>query len=214
MDPRYQPTMTDIVRAPEHLRNLRETKLTVNDLRVDLIEVPQCKLRRIIHQFDQVDACLFSLDLSSYDVYGEDSPGCNRLEQSLRFFKAIARSGHFACTPIFLCCVNFKELRRKLATSPLSIHFPNYAGVNDATAVAKFVLERCQQVVTPDQDLFHHVAEDDAEDQSTIRFFEEKAASLPATACLNKTMGFQSASYRLRDRLGTGYRSRLLSSPD
>ncbi len=192
--------MSDVIRAPEHLQTVRETRLAIKGLNADLIEVPHGRLARVIHQFDRVDACLFSLDLTSYDRYGEDDQGRSTLEQGLSLFQGICKS--FDTKPIMLICVNFGAFRKKLRTSPLSIHFPDYKGGSDATAAANFLLRRCKRMVGGDQDLFHHFAEDDAEDDSTIQFLEDKIADLPGREYLIRMLVLQSSwAIRTSDKL-------------
>lgn len=184
--------MSDIIRAPEHLQTVKETRLAIDNLNADLIEVPHGRLARVIHQFDHVDACLLSLDLASYDRYNEDDKGRNMLEQGLSLFRGICRS--FDTKPIMLVCVNLNAFRKKLKTSPLSIHFPDFKGGSDASAAANFILRRCKGMVGRDQDLFYHFAEDDAEDPSTIRFLEDKIAGLPGREYMIRMLGLQSSS--------------------
>jgi guanine nucleotide-binding protein G(i) subunit alpha len=211
LSPGYRPTLTDVIRAPERLNTIRETKLSLEDLNVALIEVPHGSLGRIIHQFDEVDACLLTLDLASYDRYTEENDGRNTLEQGIRLFKGICRV--FSSKPIFLVCVNFKAFRDKLATSPLSIHFPDYKGGCNPTAAAKFILRRCKQLIVKDQDFFHHFAEDDAEDPSTVQFFKEMTSSLPATTYLIRALGLKPPpSASTSERYRAVFRPRQLSS--
>lgn len=198
--------MSDVIRAPERLQTVRETRLAIDNLNADLIEVPHGRLARVIHQFDHVDACLLSLDLTSYDRYSEDDKGHNTLEQGLSLFRGVCRS--FGTKLIMLVCVNFSAFRKKLNTSPLSIHFPDFKGDGDPSAAANFILRRCKRMVGEDQDLFHHFAEHDAEDPSTIRFLESKIAGLPGREYMIRMLGLQSssairASGQPRPRTGT-----------
>ena len=184
--------MSDVIRAPEHLQTVRETRLAIDNLNADLIEVPHGRLARVIHQFEHVDACLLSLDLASYDRYSEEDKGRNTLEQGLSLFRGICRS--FGTKPIMLVCVNFSAFRKKLKTSPLSIHFPDFKRDGDPSAAANFVLRRCKRMVCGDQDLFYHFAEHDAGDDSTIRFLESKIAGLPGREYMIRMLGLQSSS--------------------
>ena len=206
LTPKYQPTMSDVIRAPERLQTVRETRLAIENLNADLIEVPHGRLARVIHQFDHVDACLLSLDLTSYDRYSEDDKVRNTLEQGLSLFKGICRS--FDTKPIMLVCVNFSAFRKKLKISPLSIHFPDFKGGSDPSAAATFILRQCKRMLCGNQDLYHHFAEDDATDPSTIRFLERKIAGLPGREYMIRMLGLQSssairASEQPRTRAGT-----------
>jgi G-protein alpha subunit len=159
---------------------------------VDLIEVPNCKLRRIIHQFDEVDACLLTLDLASYDHYLEEGKGHNTLETSLRPFKGICRM--FKNKAIFLVCLNFKLFSKKLAKTPLSVHFEAYTGGADPGSAADYILERCRRLAMKDQEFFFHVADDDAEDTTTVDFFKTKTAGLLGTAYMLRALGLQNTT--------------------
>ena len=163
----------------------------------------------MLHQFEEVDACLLSLDLASYDQYFEEYQSRNNLDQGLRFCKDICRS--FPTKPIILILTNFKIFREKLKKSPLGIHFPDFKG-KDTTAAADYILRRFKRgILTRDQELYHHFAQDDAEDQSTVNFVEEKLASLPGREIMVRVLGLQSST-AIKATDDSRFRSRLLSA--
>lgn len=215
MDPDYTPNRTDLIRAPEKLTTIRETSLAMDDLYAKLIEVPHGKLGRIIHQFDDVDACLFSIDLASYDRYHGEDNQYNVLETSIRLFKGICMSAFLNAKPILLVFVNTSTFRRKLTTCPLSIHFPGYKGGVDGDTSMAFLVRRCKRATAPHQELFVHFAEDDAEDVSTVQFFQKRISRVPATAYVMKALGWQTgpaSTVRYSDSSRAVFRPRLLSA--
>ena len=174
--------------------------------------MPHSRLGRLIHQFEGVDACLLSLDLASYDRYLEENEGRNSLEQGIRLLKGACVT--FTSKPILLVCMNFSTFRRKLTTSPLSIHFPDFKGGSDPTAATNYILRRCKRMIAKDQDLYHHFAEDEAEDVSTVKFFKDQITILPMREYIIRAFGLHSSSTsRASDMYRGGFRRRLVSSP-
>lgn len=176
-----------MIKAPETLDHVRETKLTMNNMTAEMVEVPNGSAK-IFHHFDGVGACLFTIDLASYDQYLDTEGSCNALKSAMAYLNAVCTSQWFYSSCILLCFTNTDVFARKLIKSPLETHFETYTGGADLAAATQHLLKRCQQANRLDLPLFWHFAEDDAQDPSTIRFVRESLTTLP-TAWYLREMG-------------------------
>jgi hypothetical protein len=174
----YAPSLTDMIKiGSEHGSTATEATIAVEDVLVNLIDAPQPKISRLIKHFEDADAYLLSLDLSSYNEYGEGST-LNLLEANIKSIKRRWKLNS-PMKPVLLVMYHAAAFRRKLATSPLSKHFSDYQGPKDFASAKDFVLQRCRGALHPEQPLFHHFSDDDAEDTAIVDFFKETVLELP-----------------------------------
>ena len=199
MNPTYVPNLLDVIKTPDKIKTVRETRIAVDSLTVNLIEPPQNNLARTLHLFDIVDAFAFNFDLATYDRYIDENGGCNTLEKGLQYFKSVCQSRAFTSKPIVLFMVNSACFERKLKTSSFSPHFKDYRGENHVDQVVRYILNRCKQVMTSNQVVFCHTASDDTNDRSTAAFFETTMLELSSLSFLQQTMGIDSPTAHSRD---------------
>jgi hypothetical protein len=151
-----------------------------------------------------------SIDLAAYDKKTRENT--NVLHESLRLFKAMSRS-ILGSRPMLLVLMNMGVLEKQLRKSPFNVHFPEYRGQNNATAIGQYILKRCKRTLNNDQEIFSHFANDDAEDVTTIDFFSKYASGLPSLAIMTKILGLQTTSvHRNTDGTHAVFRKRLLST--
>ena len=183
LQPDYEPTLTDIVKSDEDQKaTATEAKLAVEDISVDIIDAPQPKLQRFMRHFDDADAFLITLDLSTYDHYPEGS-NLSSLELTLQEVKNRCRHNWHGEKPVIVVMYNTAVFRRKVAVS--SNHFSDCRPPKDFQAAKDYVLQRCRRVIHPEQPLFYHYSEDDAEDPLIVDFFKKSVLELPhLIACI------------------------------
>lgn len=75
-----------------------------------------------------------------------NSPGQNRMMESLVLFDSVVNSRWFMRTSIILFLNKVDLFKLKLAKSPLGNWFPDYSGGNDVNRAAKYLLWRFNQV--------------------------------------------------------------------
>lgn len=178
LQPIYKPTLTDMIKTnEEHTAAATEVKMTVDDITVDIIDAPSPKLSRLMRHFEDADAYLLTLDLSTYDQYADDST-TNLLSRAISSISSRWKINRQS-NPVLLILYNAAIFRRKLPTSPLATHFPSYRGARDFDSAKEHIRACCRKMLKPEQAVFHHYSEDDAEDPATIEFFKESVRELP-----------------------------------
>jgi guanine nucleotide-binding protein G(i) subunit alpha len=118
-----------------------------------------------IHQFSEVTAVLFVVDILCYDNYISEH---NEMMDRLVLFDSVINSKWFPENTIVLFLSNISEFRRKLASSPLKDNFPDFNGGKDPDQAAEYLLGRFKQVDRSPRDRFYtHLV--DPYDASNIR---------------------------------------------
>ena len=182
----YVPSSIDIIRAPEQVRTLRDTRLSLKGVTVELIEPPHNNLPKILNQFEDTEGCLAYVDISTYDRYLKDDDNKTALQMTLHYLQAVFSTGLFASKGVLLFITNTAAFEQKLPTSPLSAHFPEYTGPNDANLAMKFIMKKCKQAVASEF-LYTHFATN-TEDPTTVQFFKSKAEGLRTVLELRRFM--------------------------
>lgn len=84
--------------------------------------------KKWIHCFEGVNAIIFCVALSGYDLVLAEDEEMNRMIESMKLFDSICNSKWFVETSIILF-LNKKDLfEEKIVRSPLTICFPEYTG--------------------------------------------------------------------------------------
>lgn len=95
--------------------------------------------KKWIHCFEGVTAIIFCVALSAYDLVLAEDEEMNRMVESMKLFDSICNSKWFVSTSIILF-LNKKDLfEEKIARSPLTICFPEYAGPNTYTDASHYI---------------------------------------------------------------------------
>lgn len=167
----------DIIRAPEPIETVKETELMLNPaLPLKVIELQEQQAMKILPQFEGVQCCLFTIDLTCYDRYLNDQAGTNALRDRIAKLKDIFLSPLFIETLVMLMFTNGSAFAKHLITSPLNGHFPDYNGGNNVDAATKYILKKCKRANLRDRPLvWHTFLEDEAETESTANFFRQVA---------------------------------------
>ncbi|KAJ7122487.1 guanine nucleotide binding protein, alpha subunit [Mycena crocata] len=153
-DPSYTPTDDDIIRFKLPSPPVSDVAFSL-DLNHPSAYTFRTKLtcihrsiglqRKWIHSFDGVEAVIFLVEASSYDQMisssdeAEDSEPVNAIREAIRQFEAIRMHPRFSQTAMALVMNKTAALAQKLGTSPLAIHFPDYAGGNDPAAASQYL---------------------------------------------------------------------------
>ena len=178
MHPHYTPSITDMVKIRNEPRTVTEANLVIDDVQVDLIDVPQPKLRKLIRHHEDANAFLVCLNLSTYNQYSYDS-NQNDLERTMNRFRRNCRPSKLSGKPVLLLMYNTGAFRRKLTVAPLRDHFEDCKKIKSYDDAVKWVLKRFRAGLHETQRLLHHFSEDDADDDSTVPFFKQSVALLP-----------------------------------
>lgn len=204
MEIHYRPTIADIIKVDEEPTTMSAASFYIDNIEVELFHTPQAKVMRLIHHHEDADAIVFCLDLSTYDHYPEDS-GRNAIEQCLSASKQNLKFSSSASKPVFLMFTNAASFRRKIMVSPFQKHFPS-SGAKDFESAVAYLVRRFRQTFNCDI-LYHHCANDDAEDDSVVEFFQKSVRELPnlltCVKAMDELVGMSSFSSRASRRMAT-----------
>lgn len=187
LDPHYQPTLTDLIKIHEDEFYITEATAITGGIHVNMIDAPQPKIRRLVRHFEDADAFLLCLDLSTYTHYSEHSQD-NEIERALKTFRQSCKSSKVHNKPIILLMYNAAIFRRKLAVAPFHEHFADCKDAKTYDDIIQWLLKYVRKKLQHTQPIIHHCAEDDAEDDSTIAFFESSISELPQMITCVKTI--------------------------
>ncbi|XP_048403441.1 guanine nucleotide-binding protein G(i) subunit alpha-2 isoform X2 [Stegostoma tigrinum] len=137
----YIPTQQDVLRTRVKTTGIVETHFTFKDLHFKMFDVggQRSERKKWIHCFEGVTAIIFCVALSAYDLVLAEDEEMNRMHESMKLFDSICNNKWFTDTSIILF-LNKKDLfEEKITKSPLSICFPEYAGVNEYDAASGYI---------------------------------------------------------------------------
>jgi len=163
----YIPTEADILRLHKGSRGVSEHRFVMDDMSIYLIDVgtQSCERRKWIHQFENITAILYVVDLALYDQVVSSQ---NAMMDQIQLFDSVVNSKWFTKTTIILFLSNVSVFRQKLTRNPLGNYFPDYYGGTDINMASEYLLERFSQVNRTPKQLYAHLA--DPYDTSNIQF--------------------------------------------
>ncbi|XP_040048060.2 guanine nucleotide-binding protein G(o) subunit alpha isoform X1 [Gasterosteus aculeatus] len=160
--PKYVPTETDVLRVRVRTCGIIETQFQLNEMIFRLYDVggQRSERRKWLRCFDCIQAVLFVVALSSYDMTQAEGPSGNRLQESLELFKSICTNTVFRSTSLILFMNKTDLFRDKILHSGRHLRFylSSYKGADcdvDAAAhhiAAMFSLCNC----SPAEPVYHH----------------------------------------------------------
>ncbi|XP_067426748.1 guanine nucleotide-binding protein G(o) subunit alpha-like [Thunnus thynnus] len=160
--PSYVPTEADVLRVRVRTCGIIETQFQVNDMIFRLYDVggQRSERRKWLSCFDCIQAVLFVVALSSYDMSLIEDPSVNRLQESLELFTSICTNTVFKSTSLILFMNKTDLFREKILHSGRHLRFylSSYEGPDgDVDAAAHFItamFSACNS--RPDHPVFHH----------------------------------------------------------
>eukprot|EP00158_Paraphelidium_tribonemae_P001818 Partr_v1_DN24850_c0_g1_i1_m29484 putative Guanine nucleotide binding protein (G protein) alpha len=168
-EPGYVPTNDDILRSRVKTTGIAEIKFTLDKLKINMFDVggQRSERKKWIHSFEGVTSVIFIVALSEYDQVLLEDSSQNRIAESLVLFENIVNSRWFIKSSIILFLNKIDLFKIKLRRTPLSRHFPEYAGDDDFAKASKFILWRFKQVNRQNLTIYPHLT--CATDTSQIR---------------------------------------------
>jgi len=139
----YMPSVDDVLRSRSKTTGIIEIEWLMNGVKFKLVDVggQRSERKKWMHCFQDVNAVIFCVALSEYDLKLEEDDATNRMDESLKLFQEIATSKWFVSTPIILF-LNKKDLfEEKIAQKPITLcpSFKSYEGKTDAESVLKYI---------------------------------------------------------------------------
>jgi len=141
--PGYIPTEADMLRSRVRTTGMVETHFEIDGTPFRMFDVggQRNERKKWIHCFDAVTAVLFVAAISEYDQVLFEDDTTNRIEEALSLFEEICNSRWFRETSMILFLNKRDLFEKKIKTSPISDHFPEYKGGDDANAGNTFFTE-------------------------------------------------------------------------
>ncbi|XP_028266976.1 guanine nucleotide-binding protein G(o) subunit alpha-like [Parambassis ranga] len=142
--PDYIPTETDVLRVRVRTCGIIETQFQVNETLFRLYDVggQRSVKRKWLNCFDCIQAILFVVALSSYDMTLQYDPLVNRLQESLELFSSVCSNIIFQRTSLILFMNKTDLFQEKILQSGrhLRLSFPGYKGADgDVDAAANHI---------------------------------------------------------------------------
>ena len=144
LDPSYLPTEQDVLQSRVRTTGIVETSFKSGIVTYQLFDVggQRSERRKWLHCFDDVNAVLFVVALSGYDMTLSEDGTTNRMEESLNLFQAICVNKFFDSTSIVLFLNKLDLFTEKINSTDrhLRLYFPQYSGPNhDVSAAKEFI---------------------------------------------------------------------------
>ncbi|XP_074553073.1 guanine nucleotide-binding protein G(o) subunit alpha-like [Halichoeres trimaculatus] len=160
--PRYVPTETDVLRVRVRTCGIVETQFQLNEIIFRLYDVggQRSMRRKWLSCFDCIQAVLFVVALSSYDMMLVDDPSKNRLRESLELFQSICTNAAFRSASLILLMNKTDLFREKILYSGRHLRFylSGYTGEDgDVDTAARCITAMFSSCISnPDKPVYHH----------------------------------------------------------
>ncbi|XP_069558815.1 guanine nucleotide-binding protein G(o) subunit alpha-like [Brachyistius frenatus] len=160
--PTYVPTETDVVRVRVRTCGVIKTQFEVDEKLYRLYDVggQHTERQKWLNCFDCIDAVLFVVALSSYDMSLLEYSSVNRLQDSLELFSSICTNRVFKKSSLILFMNKIDLFRQKILQSGRHLRFylSNYKGADgDVDAAAHHItamFSTCNGSL--DKPVYHH----------------------------------------------------------
>ena len=147
----YVPTQQDVLKAQVHTTGINTSHFVYKDLRFDIYDVggQRSERKKWLHCFEGVDAVIFCVALSEYDLVLREDDRVNRMRESLKLFNTICNNKWFLKTPIILFLNKIDLFKEKIGKNPLAGYFPEYNGsLTTYTEAVAYIQERFESLNT------------------------------------------------------------------
>ncbi|KAJ3346531.1 guanine nucleotide-binding protein subunit alpha [Entophlyctis luteolus] len=143
-DPKFMPTVEDILHCRSQTTNVSETRVAIESRSCIIYDVGGQKSQRKkwAQCFDDVKAIIFVASLSGYDQGCVEDGSLNRMADSLNVFKSILNMPFFAKTDFVLFLNKIDIFQAKLERSPIHDYFSSFSGPNTFENGADFFIKK------------------------------------------------------------------------
>ncbi|ORY36930.1 guanine nucleotide binding protein, alpha subunit [Rhizoclosmatium globosum] len=158
--PEYIPTKDDILLSRLKTTAISETRFKIKDVEYRVFDVggQRSQRKKWASLFDDVNAIIFVVAISSYDQVCYEDHSVNRVVEALQVFKSIINHSAFVNTGIILFLNKIDLFKIKLNVSPVSDYFPSYKGTSRFEESIEYFLEMFRAANTdPERRIQHHL---------------------------------------------------------
>lgn len=131
LDPNYVPTVEDILYSRTKTTGIYEARLVHEGAAYQFFDHGgvRSERKKWIHTFENVNAIVFTCDVSCYDTVLLEDGTSNRMLEQIILFEAVVNSKWFVNSHIVVMFTKEDKLTaRKLLASPFQAVFPDYTG--------------------------------------------------------------------------------------
>lgn len=159
---KFIPTARDVLRARVRTTGVIETCFQMKGCLFRLFDVggQRSERRKWIQCFDDVKSVLFVVALSGYDMCLLEDADVNRLDESLKLFRAICNNRFFykSSVILFLNKVDLFQDKIRFSGRHLKYFFPDYNGpIKDVDSAARYIQRLFQeQSLLPGKVIYPH----------------------------------------------------------
>ncbi|XP_049602151.1 guanine nucleotide-binding protein G(o) subunit alpha-like isoform X1 [Syngnathus scovelli] len=159
--PNYTPTERDVLRVRVRTCGIIETHFQVDDIIFRLYDVggQRSDRRKWLRCFDDMQALLFVVSLSSYDMSLPEDPTVNRLQESCELFASICANSIFKLTSVILFMNKTDLFQEKILLSGRHLRFyiSTFQGADaDVDAAARHITTMFLTSNADNRLIFHH----------------------------------------------------------
>uniref|UniRef100_UPI0037E7BA5F guanine nucleotide-binding protein G(o) subunit alpha-like n=1 Tax=Semicossyphus pulcher TaxID=241346 RepID=UPI0037E7BA5F len=160
--PKYVPTETDVLRVRVRTCGIVETQFQLNEMIFRLYDVggQRSDRRKWLSCFDCIQAVLFVVALSSYDMTLLGGSSENPLQESIELFQSICTNTVFSSISLILLMNKTDLFREKILHSGRHLRFyiSSYKGADgDVDAAAHHITAMFSSCnACPDKPVYHH----------------------------------------------------------
>ncbi|KAJ5594765.1 Fungal G-protein alpha subunit [Penicillium hispanicum] len=156
----WLPDNQDMLQARLRTTGITETLFELGQMNFRMMDVggQRSERKKWIHCFEGVQCLLFMVALSGYDQCLVEDQNANQMHEAMMLFESLVNGEWFKRKPIILFLNKIDLFKAKLAISPISNHFPDYAGSDtDLDAAARFFADRFRGINRiPDREIYIH----------------------------------------------------------
>ncbi|KAJ3241161.1 guanine nucleotide-binding protein subunit alpha [Chytriomyces hyalinus] len=142
--PEYNPTEQDILNTRQMTTTVTETKILVEKKLFRIFDVggQRGERKKWAPYFDDVDAIIYLVAISSYDQVCLEDSSTNRMVESMNLFDSICNHPLFKMTEMIVFMNKIDLFKEKLEKTPISQYFPTYQGPNTYEACSEYFASR------------------------------------------------------------------------
>jgi len=130
LDPNYIPSDADVIRSRAKTVSVTEQEFLYRKCHFRMIDVggQKSERKKWLHIFTDIDAVIYCVALSEYDLFLREKSEKNRMEDTLEEFANICSNKHLWRTSIILFFNKLDLFNDKIENVDLNICFPDYTG--------------------------------------------------------------------------------------
>ncbi|KAI8845815.1 G protein alpha subunit [Chytriomyces cf. hyalinus JEL632] len=157
----FKPTEEDILNARIMTTTVSETRFIADNITYRVFDVggQRSERRKWAAFFDDVEAIIFLVAISSFDQTCAEAEGMNRMVESINVFSSIVNYPLFKKTGIILFLNKIDLFKEKIKTSQVSNYFPTFKGDNTSfEETSRFFVEKFDSLNgIPNKSVYTHL---------------------------------------------------------